>query len=571
MNSILNSKYSNDCIPGPIAKSRENKKVSMQLIMMLIRRDDEIFMDFNRKISEEQKKQNKEDKRYKISSNQMTLDDLEYSPYSFKSETGFVGIRNPGCLCYMISSLQQLYMIPQLRKQILSMNLKSDEVREQHYNFIKQFQKTICYLQESKKRDIDISNFTKFMKGADGDCIDPLVQQDAGEFLCNFFQQLENALCGTNYQSVIKDTFGFETANELLVAEKDKDVNIKDRLYSIRSEENSLISVEVEGFENLNSSLANFIKEDQVDYTWEYENKKYPLPTLKRTCLKTLPNNLIIHLKRFTYDFNTFASVKINSRFEFPHELNMKPYTLSGRNSSENSEMNEEDYIYTLSGIVVHSGSTQGGHYTSYIRNRVSMEKEQWFEFNDSRVDHVKKESIVEKCFGGKMEYSSNHYYSGMEKCNSAFLLFYEKKRNPDCFSFKPILKPDYFGSSISDRRIEAERDYALQQSIKAEIPPEIMREIEEDNKKFYKDTQKSMSFINQLSDEDVSAIINKLISINEVVDTDILRIYMPKIVSNLLSDDSYTSTEHNVLANITNKSFLEEFLIVKLFLFKRK
>ena len=32
-----------------------------------------------------------------------------------KSSTGYVGIKNLGCICYMNSFLQQLYMIPKFR------------------------------------------------------------------------------------------------------------------------------------------------------------------------------------------------------------------------------------------------------------------------------------------------------------------------------------------------------------------------------------------------------------------------------------------------------------------------
>ena len=36
-----------------------------------------------------------------------------------KSSTGYVGLKNIGCICYMNSILQQLYMIPSFRKLML--------------------------------------------------------------------------------------------------------------------------------------------------------------------------------------------------------------------------------------------------------------------------------------------------------------------------------------------------------------------------------------------------------------------------------------------------------------------
>jgi len=36
-----------------------------------------------------------------------------------KSSTGFVGLKNISCICYMNSIMQQLYMIPAFRKLML--------------------------------------------------------------------------------------------------------------------------------------------------------------------------------------------------------------------------------------------------------------------------------------------------------------------------------------------------------------------------------------------------------------------------------------------------------------------
>ena len=44
--------------------------------------------------------------------------------------------------------------------------------------------------------------------------------------------------------------------------------------------------------------------------------------------LKRLPNTLIVHLQRFDIDFETFRSVKINQRLEFPEQLNLKQFML---------------------------------------------------------------------------------------------------------------------------------------------------------------------------------------------------------------------------------------------------
>ena len=48
---------------------------------------------------------------------------------------------------------------------------------------------------------------------------------------------------------------------------------------------------------------------------------------------------------------------KINTRLEFPHELDLKEYTVDDITNTN----------YKLSGVVVHYGTAEYGHYFSYI------------------------------------------------------------------------------------------------------------------------------------------------------------------------------------------------------------
>ncbi len=76
--------------------------------------------------------------------------------------------------------------------------------------------------------------------------------------------------------------------------------------------------------QDLREGLQSLIAGEMVDYTWESEDgKKERLETTKRASIKVLPKHLIVHLKRFEYDFDTDQQVKLNDRFEFPRELDM--------------------------------------------------------------------------------------------------------------------------------------------------------------------------------------------------------------------------------------------------------
>ena len=53
---------------------------------------------------------------------------------------------------------------------------------------------------------------------------------------------------------------------------------------------------------------------------------------------------------------------------------------------------------YKLTGVIVHSGVAESGHYYSYIRKNGK-----WYEFNDTKVREVKIDTQItfEEWFGG--------------------------------------------------------------------------------------------------------------------------------------------------------------------------
>ncbi len=94
---------------------------------------------------------------------------------------------------------------------------------------------------------------------------------------------------------------------------------------------------------------------------------------LKRTCLSSLPDTLIIQNKRFEFDLELMRRVKVNDYCEFPLTLNVKDYTKEGLAQKEdpNSTLpvkEAEYYQYELSGILVHTGTADSGHYYSFIK-----------------------------------------------------------------------------------------------------------------------------------------------------------------------------------------------------------
>jgi len=63
----------------------------------------------------------------------------------------------------------------------------------------------------------------------------------------------------------------------------------------------------------------------------------------------------------------------------------------------------DSNYWYNLIGVVVHTGTAEGGHYYSFIRNRSDPQQDQWFLFNDAEVKPFDPSQIASECFGGEM------------------------------------------------------------------------------------------------------------------------------------------------------------------------
>lgn len=70
------------------------------------------------------------------------------------------------------------------------------------------------------------------------------------------------------------------------------------------------------------------------------------------------------------------------------------------------SEDFNECYEYDLIGVTVHTGTADGGHYYSFIRDRTTSNRDKWFLFNDAEVKPFDPNQIAAECFGGEMTVS---------------------------------------------------------------------------------------------------------------------------------------------------------------------
>ena len=116
-----------------------------------------------------------------------------------------------------------------------------------------------------------------------------------------------------------------------------------------------------------------------VDYRCSVCDKK--VTVRKSQTLHSLPPYLIIHQKRFDFDYNTFMKTKLYSPFTFPMRIDLcfiDRRVIHREQFLDDPSPND----YSLKGIVMHLGSSESGHYYSWIQDDPA-ESLKWHEFND--------------------------------------------------------------------------------------------------------------------------------------------------------------------------------------------
>ena len=233
--------------------------------------------------------------------------------------------------------------------------------------------------------------------------LDLYSQQDVSEFIINFFQQMQDALSSlsslsslatdnnssssinsnnssnsssrssssgssSSVKTLVQDFFGGVLQNSLHVndssstpgTDRSTSTSTSPALLSTRDEAFFCLPLEVSssssssssnGCVSLTDSLARFMRPEVVDYRWHGETASRP--TIKTTAVKSLPPHLLLHLKRFEFDFSAMVQVKLNCRFEFPLQLDMAPYMIAGGGGGGSGGGGGGSCMYDLRGVVM--------------------------------------------------------------------------------------------------------------------------------------------------------------------------------------------------------------------------
>jgi ubiquitin carboxyl-terminal hydrolase 7 len=340
--------------------------------------------------------------------------------YDSKRETGFVGLKNQGATCYMNSLLQSLFFTNYFRRAVYQIPTENDTPAESVALALQR----VFYLLQSSDQPVGTTELTKSFGWKS---LDSFLQHDVQEFNRVLQEKLETKMKGTAADGAISRLFVGRMKSYLRCVNVDYESSREEDFYDIQ--------LNVKGMKNLQESFQDYVQTEMLEGDNKYHAEGYGLQDAKKGVIfEKFPPVLHLQLKRFEYDVEKDAMVKINDRHEFPMQIDLGAFL------DKESPVREQDWKYNLHGVLVHSGDLHGGHYFTLIKPEKDSN---WLKFDDDRVTRVLEREVLEDNFGG--EYPNGHLgqagarapVRAMKRFTNAYMLVYVRDVDSD-----EVLKP---------------------------------------------------------------------------------------------------------------------------------
>jgi ubiquitin carboxyl-terminal hydrolase 7 len=255
-------------------------------------------------------------------------------------------------------------------------------------------------------------------------------QQDVQELSRKLMERMEEKMKGTEAENVLPRLFSGKVRTYISCINVDYE--------SARSEEFWDIQLNVSGNKNVEDSFKDYVQVEVMNGENQYfAGDEFKLQDAKKGVIfESFPEVLHLQLKRFQYDIDRDAMMKINDRYEFPESFDAAPY-LTGKADKT------EPWVYQLHGVLVHSGDLNAGHYYAFIKPN----KDGWFyKYDDDKVTKATMREVLEDNFGGEYLYPNGTPVRVKSKPimrqNSAYMLVYIRQSRLDSVLL-PVTKED--------------------------------------------------------------------------------------------------------------------------------
>lgn len=198
--------------------------------------------------------------------------------------------------------------------------------------------------------------------------------------------------------SPIKTIFGGQFRSVLQVPHK------KDQSITLDPYQCIQLDIKDDTINTIEEAFKHLNEPEQIPFKLN-DNKE--VVAKKQTFIDSLPEVLIIHLKRFSFEqLNNGNIEKLRKKIEYGHKLAIPNELFSNWRKNINRD-------YQLIGVVYHHGvSAEGGHYTCDVLKQPSLtDTNHWIRIDDTLINKISKDDVL----------------NGDDDIKNAYILFYQK------------------------------------------------------------------------------------------------------------------------------------------------